>query len=174
MKYTDRIETILKKNRKKREKDPYNVECDHVLFLDYDGVINTDPSNYGTRPFNSNCMTNLNNLCNDYDLKIVVTSSWKKYSFYQDMLKDSGLDEDIVILGKTEFMPNGSREDGIKQYLIDHIYIDYFIILEDASFNELKKYQIQTSYYHGFDDDKYEEAKRLLNRLKSMSVPSES
>ena len=154
----NRLVKILRAAKKKRK---YFDQLDNILFLDYDGVINTDINNYGQLPFNKVCIDNVNRLCKEYNLKIVVISSWKKYANYIDILYESGLDKDITIIGKTDIL-NGSREEEIKQYLYNNIYINKFIIIDDGDYDELSKYQVKTNFNDGFNDDKYLEASSLL------------
>jgi len=154
------VSSILKRAKRKRRK-LLSDDLDNILFLDFDGVLNLDADNYGEKPFNSSCVENVNRLCRAYSLKIVVISSWKKYALYEEILRMSGLDPDIVILGKTDTLGK-DREAEIKQYLSEHIYIDRFLILDDGVFDELTPYHVQTSFTEGFTDEKYREAVRIL------------
>ena len=154
------IDKILKQNKKKRIKE-LSDELDNVVFLDFDGVINLDLNNY-SGPFNNKeLIDNLNKLCLENNFKIVVISSWRKYSNYKDILYKSGLNKKIEILGSTENFEK-DREKEVIEYLKKHIYIDKFIILDDKPFNELKRFQIQTDMDNGFNKEKYEEAINLI------------
>ncbi len=153
------LEKILKNNRKQQQKS-LSEERDNVLFLDYDGVINIDPYNFGNKPYDEHCMANVNRLCKEFNLKIVVSSSWKNYPDYQSRLYVSGLDESITILGKTDTF--GFREEEIKEYIKEHIHINKFIVLDDARLDELTPYHVRTKFHEGFNDQKYEEARKLL------------
>ena len=154
------IDKILKQNKKKRIKE-LSDELDNVVFLDFDGVINLDLNNY-SGPFNNKeLIDNLNKFCLENNFKIVVISSWRKYSNYKDILYKSGLDKRVEILGSTDNLEK-DREKEVIDYLKKHIYIDKFIILDDKPFNELKKYQIQTDMDNGFNKEKYEEAINLI------------
>ena len=79
------LKSILSYARRKR-RGKLNDELDNVLFLDYDGVINLDPNNYGKKCFDRDCIENVNRLCKKFNLKIVVISSWKKYENYEGLL----------------------------------------------------------------------------------------
>ena len=141
-------------------------ELNNVLFLDYDGVVSLEFSMELLRSvMDKNCIENVNKLCKEFDLKIVVISSWKNESDYQDMLYDGGLDRSIEILGKTEEL-YGPREEEVKKYLEDHIYIDKFIILDDRVFKELRDYQVKPDSHIGFDEEKYREAVELLKKQR--------
>lgn len=157
-----RIDKILKRNKKKRRKE-LSDDLDNILFLDFDGVINLDLNNYSGPFKNSYLIENLNKICINYNFKIVVISSWRKYSNYKEILYNSGLDKKIEILGATDNLEK-DRESEIIKYLEEHIYIGKFIILDDKPFNQLKKYQVQTNMNDGFNNEKYKEAVKLINQ----------
>ena len=158
------IKRILKKCKRKRIKELSN-NLDNIVFLDFDGVINLDSDNY-TGPFNNkDLIKNLNNFCLDNNFKIVVISSWRKYSNYKDILYKSGLNKKIEIVGSTNNLDK-DRESEIIKYLEDHCYIGKFIILDDKPFNLLRKFQILTDYDYGFNKEKFNEACELIkNKL---------
>ncbi len=156
------IQQILLQMRMKRRSDMAE-DIENILFLDYDGVINTDLYNYGQEPFNQACMMNVEKLCKEYDLKIVVTSSWREYNDYPEYLRKSGLSEEIEIRGCTEIL-HMFREDEIKDYLKNHIYIHKFVILDDIKdLGDLEQYHVCTEFDKGFDEEKYLEAKKILD-----------
>lgn len=155
------LRAILAKARKQRDPDLNGMEYD-VLFLDYDGVLNIIyPGGY--ERFSKPLVANVSKLCKEFDLKIVVISSWKISPDYANYLYEAGLDPEVKVFGKTDDLP-GSREGEIKKYLQDHIYINRFIILDDGLFDELRPYQIRTTMAEGFNDAKYKEAVKLLER----------
>ena len=153
---------LLKRIKRKRIKE-LSDDLDNVVFLDFDGVINIDPGNL-CGPYKDNgLIKNLNNFCKEHDFKIVVISSWRKYSDYKKILYKSGLDNSIEIVGSTDNLEK-DRESEVIKYLEDHPYIDKFIILDDRPFNILRKYQVLTDYDFGFNKEKYEEAKKLIKQ----------
>lgn len=154
------IEKILKHNKNKRRKELSN-DLDNVVFLDFDGVINLDLNNFSGPFKNNNLIKNLNNFCLENNFKIVVTSSWRKYSDYRTLLYNSGLDNKIEIIGKTEVLDK-DRESEVIKYIKEHCYIYKFIIIDDRPFNMLKKYQILTDTESGFNTEKYKEALELI------------
>ena len=160
------LRTILRKARRSRIRELRN-ELDNILFLDYDGVIALDfDMNTCRSVFDPLCMENVNRLCHEFNLRIVVSSSWRNENDYQEMLRDNGLAPDIEIIGKTVEL-YAPREDEILDYLKEHIYIDKFIILDDTMFLELKPYHVHTSWQEGgFNNEKYEEARQLLLNQK--------
>ncbi len=156
------IQKILKTNKKKRIKELAD-NLDNILFLDFDGVINLDENNYSGLFNNSELINNLSSFCLIYNFKIVVISSWRKYSNYKDILYNSGLDRKVEIIGATDNLEK-DRESEVIKYLKEHCYINKFIILDDRPFDKLKKYQIQTKYEEGFNNEKYDEAIELINK----------
>ena len=77
------------KQLKKNRNNYFSEELNNVVFLDFDGVINLDVNNY-TGPFNDKeQMDNLNKFCIENNFKIVVISSWRKFSNYKEILYNS-------------------------------------------------------------------------------------
>ena len=157
------IQDILKECIRKRDKE-FADELYNVLFLDYDGVVNVTWRNYDGPPFDTGLVENVNTLCHMFDLKIVITSSWRSFDGYEESLIDSGLAKDISIIGKTDEL--GPRDKEIMEYLKSHPYIEKFIILDDIPMESLKDYQIQTRYPIGFDKEHLKKAIDLLNNQK--------
>ena len=98
-------------------------------------------------------MKNLNKFCLENNFKIVVISSWRKSLNYKELLYESGLNENIEILGATENLEK-DRESEIIDYLERNTNVYKFIILDDGRFNELSKYQVRTVFEKGFDNKK--------------------
>ena len=161
------IKSKLKKVLKKINRSRCNYfsgELNNIVFLDFDGVINLDFNNY-IGPFNNKeQMENLNKFCIENDFKIVVISSWRKYSNYKEILYNSGLNKNIKILGATDVLEK-DREAEIIDYLNKHDNTNKFIILDDGEFNELSRYQVKTDYNKGFDKEKYEQANYLIKNM---------
>ena len=102
----------------------------NVLFLDYDGVVNTlmwDDVGKHCR-FNHSRDNKVNNFqavqwvskfCREYGYDVVVTSTWRFEDNYKDCLINGGLWDGIQILGRTPYVSNGNRGDEIQKYLED-------------------------------------------------------
>ena len=158
----NKINRLIKKNKRKRIKE-LSDNLDNIVFLDFDGVINLDKNNYRGPFKNEKLIKNINMLCLNYNFKIVVISSWRKYSNYKDILYNSGLDINVEILGCTNNLEK-DRESEVIEYIEEHPYTNKFIIIDDKPFNLLKGYQVQTNFNSGFDDEKYNEAIYLINQ----------
>ena len=157
-----KLEKVLNKIKKDRAKY-FSGEINNILFLDFDGVLNLDINNYIGNFKATIPKKNLNKFCIENEFKIVVISSWRKSINYKELLYESGLDKKIHILGATENLER-DRESEIIDYLERNTNVNNFIILDDGDFNELSKYQIKTIFCNGFDDRKYDEAIKLLNK----------
>ena len=136
-----------------------------VIFLDYDGVVNTPMWNdKGTKcTYNFPKDNKVNNFqavqwisecCQKFHYDIVVTSTWRLNSNYKECLINGGLRPGIEILGRTEDLwdPNNCRGYEIARYLEDHPEINYYIIIddEDDMLPEQKDHFIQTDGDVGF------------------------
>lgn len=171
----------------------------NVLFLDFDGVINTQmfykdkihqdllyKDNYyidmcspsDLRVSNTQAVTLVDMLCHKFNLKIVVSSTWRLHQAYKETLYNSGLSKDIEILGSLDFLYQ-SRGKAITKYINEYNtynkytgdgpVIDNYIILDDDSFDlqEHKDYLIQTNTYDGFTFSKYLEAISMIESWKT-------
>ena len=61
----------------------------NIIFLDYDGVINTKIEEFDGYFDNPEAIHYLNKLCKEFHFDIVVTSSWRHHSGYKDFLYHS-------------------------------------------------------------------------------------
>lgn len=114
-----------------------------IIFLDYDGVVNTlwfqDVNGEPNFNFPNQSQVNniqavawLNKLCRETGAKIVVTSTWRMSENYKECLYNAGLNKDVEILGKT---PRLGTKRGIEiQHWLDEneeLNIEKFVILDD-------------------------------------------
>ena len=106
-----------------------------VLFLDFDGVVNV-PYQYGTPEyedamsrgvydfFRPEITERLNKLIHDYQLSVVISSSWRTMGvkFCQNSLLEAGFDPDVIIEdlpGIYSLSPYTLEEVVSRNYLID-------------------------------------------------------
>ena len=159
-----RLEKVLKQLKKNRS-NYFSGELNNIVFLDFDGVLNLDITNYTGNFKAKEPIANLNKFCLENEFKIVVISSLRKSLNYKEILYESGLNEKIEILGATDILEK-DRETEVIDYLEKHPNTNKFIILDDGDFFELKKYQVQTIFEKGFDNKKYQEAVELINNTE--------
>lgn len=141
----------------------------NVLFLDFDGVINTyyweERDGIWECHINNECdgktnnrqaMCWLNELCHKQHLSIVVTSTWRKYCSpveIEAILRRSGLDSTIPIIGITPAIGTPySRGKEIRSFLKVHPEIEKIVILDDDTYGmyEFLPYVSHCNTYHGF------------------------
>lgn len=157
----------------KQKRNPFS----RVLFLDYDGVVNTPMWNdAGTRcKFNFPSDNKVNNFqavqwvsefCNRFHYNIVVTSTWRRHHNYVDCLKNGGLRSGIEILGKTDdtySLTRTCRGDEIKHYIDQHPQIKFYLIVddEDDMLPEQANHFVKTDTVVGFNELKYDECRAI-------------
>lgn len=155
-----------------------------VLFLDYDGVINTPIWNEkGTicrynmpedgKVNNFQAVQWISEFCQKFHFQIVVTSTWRTSPNWRECLINGGLREGINILGRTEdlWTPGCSvrRGDEIAKWLSEHPEIEHYIIVDDEN-SMLKSQQeffIQTNGDIGFCERDFKKAKDIFIRDRS-------
>lgn len=149
----------------------------NVLFLDYDGVVNTpmwDDTGKNCR-FNHSGDNKVNNFqavqwvskfCQECGYDIVVTSTWRCENNYKDCLVNGGLWDGIQILGRTPYVSTGNRGDEIQKYLEEHPEVDNFLIFDDDSdMGDLLDHLIKTDSTFGFSMYNYDAAVQLHNHF---------
>lgn len=157
-----------------------------IVFLDFDGVINTRFYYHENGKLcgkfyheedmkvnNIEAINLLNKLCLKTKSDIVVTSSWRKHTSQNNdfttkkVLINSGLDSQINILGDVPIL-NTSIGDEVRLWLIENNYpLDHpFIILDDGCDpKEFNDRYIKTSFEKGFTENEYLLALDKLNSL---------
>jgi len=137
----------------------------NILFLDYDGVINTNKDSFQGQFENPEAIYYIGKFCIEKKFKIIVTSSWKHNPMYKDFLYNSGLDSNVEIIGCTDSSFKG-REFEIKDFLKKHPEIKKYIIIDDAYISgDLGLHQVQTLYNIGYTKDKYNETIERYNKI---------
>lgn len=141
-----------------------------IIFLDIDGVLNSQNTFRENHEYRKFFIRNMNgsvsdeiihimldidldkvfilrNICILTGAKVVISSSWRRSRWYpliEERLTGLGL----PIVGATPFISN-NRGDEIRKYLEDNQVVD-FVILDDEifpDFNELENYLVKTSFY---------------------------
>ena len=151
----------------------------NILFLDYDGVVNTpqwrphpaDPSRMlCTYNFPSDnkvndfqCVQWISEFCQKYNYHIVVTSSWRWEYNYKECLINGGLRQGIEILGKTPDYSRycgATRGDEIQAWLdIYHEENINFLIVDDTCEEDLEVHKIDYENKKIVELDKFQTLK---------------
>lgn len=164
----------MKKIKQYKKYDIYGA-----LFLDIDGVICTARAGYMTNPhnvwrnFDPVAIGMIRNLCDEFFLKLVASSTWRigggEIIDLRTVLSTHGLPEHYFFSGnkwKTERLKDRAEE--IDTWLNKHNHIKRYIILDDDnSFKNtpLEKRFIQTHPEDGMTTLNYRNA---VSKLKGM------
>lgn len=155
-----------------------------VIFLDYDGVVNTpmwDENGEHCRfnfpqdnkVNNFQCVQWVSEFCQKYRYDIVVSSTWRFDENYKECLVNGGLRAGINIIGKTCDLPNQTRGDEIKQYLSEHPEITDFLIFDDeADMGDLADHLIECNTDIGFGMAEFFQAQRKHEEFQNRKAVS--
>lgn len=163
------------------------MECDNVLFLDVDGVLNSGPwlmketkesQEFHLRrdipqaatDIDPEAIARLQRIVDATGAKIVLSSSWRylyrpakfiellrAHNFVGDLIGATPLSEDVP--GRK------CRGDEVALWLKEHSFLDIkkFVILDDdESFGDLEHRLVRTSFEHGLTDSNTEAAIALF------------
>lgn len=146
-----------------------------TLLLDLDGVLITTPmwkadeiDTDGYSKFNDGCVRNLNILLEAANFEIVLSSSRRKMKSIDEfnlIFKNRMINQSITAYVPISDGPKNRKEE-ITSYLVENAIDDFLIIDDDKSLCELlpeynKKF-ILTSYMNGLNQDKVNEALKLI------------
>ena len=124
----------------------------NLLFLDFDGVFVVPRQNM------EDYLKRIAHLAQQYQLKVVITSTWR-----HDMDNcHRVLDDYLEVQGRTE-LDGSNRSQQILNYLSTHPF-KHFLILDDLFIDELQDYQVHCDYFTGFDEKAYEKAVQILKK----------
>lgn len=167
----ERTERILEDNRHRTEH--------FYLFLDFDGVINVfyQP---GTEKydelmereafefFDRDCVARLNRLCDDYPITVIISSSWRFAGVKSciDYLRTAGLEDHVVIADRTQTEAFQPREMDVLQYVEEHPDCSGYIVFDDGAMPHLTSHMVQTDCFLGWDEERDQYARRLLNQQR--------
>lgn len=155
----------------------------NVVFLDYDGVVNTPMWNEaGTHcRYNFPSDNKVNNFqsvqwvsqfCEIHGYDIVVSSTWRMANNYIDCLRNGGLRAGVKIVGATPVYhhENATRGCEIKAYLAEHPEVDHFLIFDDEddfdNYPELRAHLVLCDTVIGFGMAEFCKAERMLESLQ--------
>lgn len=147
-----------------------------VLFLDIDGVLNSlsssiafdgyphDFSQKGMAKFDMVAVGLVRKLCEECDVSIVLSSTWRMYS----PVSDAASALNLPIFDKTPVL-NGIRGLEIKDWLDKHPEVTHYAILDDDSdmLSEQKEFFVKTSFKDGMSIKNYSQLKRIFGYADS-------
>jgi len=151
----------------------------NVVFLDYDGVVNTPmwdsegkKCSFGfprdNKVNNFQCVQWVSEFCQKYGYSIVVSSTWRLDENYKECLINGGLRDGIEILGRTPVMRDQSRGTEIKKYLSAHPEITQFLIFDDeADMDDLADHLVECNSNVGFGLTEMCQAERLHTKFNN-------
>lgn len=130
-----------------------------VLFLDFDGVLNTEDyrevhgsSNAG---IDKSKLPLLKKLVDSTDAKIVLSTSLKMYwdkdsdkcDYYGTVINDVFSDYGLEVYDKTPVLENEKRDEEILQWIIDNPEVKNYVAIDDGflSAKFLRGHFVQTS-----------------------------
>lgn len=102
-----------------------------IIFLDCDGVLNRIVSG-DPRYFHPECFACFQRIVYTTGAKVVLSTSWREFMDWENMLRDFFGAINIRVVGKTPILNGHPRPDEIRQYLNDHAdEIDNYVVLDD-------------------------------------------
>ena len=168
-----------------------------VIFLDIDGVLNStdymheliDNNVHEYEYFiyqfiDDNAVNIILNLCKEYNLKLVITSSWRHFDLkstleYFNEIENKKLWPLIpYIIGVTPrawieneqgYFDTLDRGYEIEKYLNENKEIDEYVILDDDTdmLEPQKEHFIHIDSKHGLNDSYVDKIKKILNIVKN-------
>ena len=144
-----------------------------VVFLDIDGVLNTDKTTRrttgGYRFVGSRQLKNLKRIITETKAKVVLSSDWRydrddpKWNSDYLELKAELMRYGIQFHGFTPELPSAHRGAEIAQWLAEHPEVSNFVILDDRTDIEPNKDRwVQTVMSHGLGKDETDTAIEIL------------
>lgn len=154
-----------------------------MIFLDFDGVLNSDKyvRNYGSFGLiiDSSRMTLLKQIVDATDAKIVLSTSWREHwGMVESDCDNIGIEinqifrkYELEVFDKTPQL-NFKREQEILQWLKDYPSVTNFVILDDRFINHklLNDHFVWTSNLRdGLNEEDVKKAITILNEIKKGS-----
>ena len=149
-----------------------------ILFLDIDGVLNSDAfADYMLEEDNvdifnedmldERAIIQLKKIIMATDAEIVLSSSWRWYKDTRDKVHRQLQAKDIDFVDTTplEIDTAMSRGMEIKAWLDEHPEVERFVILDDDDLRiqEYLPYHVKTTFKYGLTREKAAEAIQILN-----------
>ena len=149
-----------------------------VIFLDFDGVINSEAFPTGNEHpriyFDTKLVTKVNDIIRDTDAKLVISSDWRRgrsINQLQDLLESYGcIGEIIDCTPQAEqvvdtWVPITTLEEErvleIQEWLSKHPGVTHWVSLDDLDLSALQWF-VQTDHRTGISDDNVSVAIKML------------
>ena len=136
----------------------------NVIFTDIDGVLQIN----NPKKWNKKCCKLYSDICNELDLKAVITSSWRiqyKLRELQEIFYSQGID--VEIIGTTDVL-GIERGEEIAMWLSDNMISNYVVI--DDNVKDILPFvnnvvTIKKSY-EGITEDNINEIRNIVKTWK--------
>lgn len=152
-----------------------------VLFLDIDGVLNSrtfyeanvqeisrESSAFwrSVAELDPNACAMVNQLCEDEDLKLVISSTWRKLHDVhklEAMFHKKGLFAEII--GTTPSINNAPRGREIEHFIKNHpaLEIEAYVIVDDDSDMLAGQFFVRTEWSVGIQPENIEQIREVLH-----------
>ncbi len=136
-----------------------------LLFLDIDGVLTSDKTQVNTAllyPFSPTCVEILNTILRTYQVKIVLTSSWRTVfdaEKQNQIFKENGVIQ--MPYGQTKDLGYDKRAEEIKAYLKNR-KVNRFVILDDMKIEGFDNHFVRTNPSIGLTQNDLEKVNTIL------------
>ena len=133
----------------------------NIIFTDIDGVLNTVNRN----DWNKTSIDLYNKLCKEFDLKAVISSTWRlnhTKEQLQDIFNEKGVEVEIIDF--TDSFSDEGRGREIEDWLFSHSH-GKFIILDDSVRDIIAwglPNVVRCRGWIGFSQEEYDLARTLL------------
>jgi len=132
-----------------------------VLFTDIDGVLNP----HWSKKWSKNAIMIYNQVCNEFDLKPVITSTWRiahTKEQLQKIFSNQGIN--VEIYDYTPLIDQADRGLEIQKWLSDNKCDNYVVI--DDKVSDIVKYVsnvVHCRSWIGLSKDEYDEIVKIFN-----------
>ena len=139
-----------------------------VVFLDFDGVLNSAASPVRWHGLDMSNTRHLNRIIIHTKCSIVISSSWRSMvdmDFMKQCLEGAGFLYPDYIIGSTPVTQDYVRGREIEQWRIEHEHTGNYVILDDCEnmLEEQQPFYVQTSFDEGLTRIHADRAIEILN-----------
>ena len=152
-----------------------------VLFLDFDGVIcsdraylaaQQDKEKHVLRTLDPVSINLVDRLCQDFDLEVVISSTWRTRYPCPEILLTHGFRSSFHKDEKTPVSFGRTRGMEISDWLEEHPEVTRYLIVDDCTDglqdNFLTPHHVQTDQFDGFLTSHYYIAKKIMEKQNDL------